>query len=200
MALRGGASATSYRAFRTLVRTLPHAADPQQRSLRLAVLNAGGPAAGMNTATRAAAVRLGLDKATRSRASRAARVCSTARSRRLTLDGAGGLGLDGWRRAGHQPHRAKRARALRSRARGARRSTACMMRRLERLRGGPPAVRRAQRIPLVQHRSSACRRRSTTTARQRAEHRRRHRAEQYCRGRRQDQAVGRGSAAASWSR
>jgi 6-phosphofructokinase 1 len=61
MALRGGSFRDSYQTFRTLVRTLPHAADPQQRSLRLAVLNAGGPAAGMNTATRAA-VRLGLDK------------------------------------------------------------------------------------------------------------------------------------------
>lgn len=61
MELRGGSFRESYQIFRTLVRTLPHAPPPDHRPLRFAVLNAGAPAAGMNTAMRAA-VRLGLDK------------------------------------------------------------------------------------------------------------------------------------------
>ncbi len=61
MELRGGSFRDSYRTFRALARTLPHAPTPLERPLRLAMLNAGGPAAGMNTAVRAA-VRLGLDR------------------------------------------------------------------------------------------------------------------------------------------
>ena len=46
-----------------LVRTLPHPPEPNQRQLRLAVLNTSAPAPGMNTAVRAA-VRLGLKRTT----------------------------------------------------------------------------------------------------------------------------------------
>ncbi|MBK8985490.1 MAG: 6-phosphofructokinase [Chloroflexi bacterium] len=61
MDLRGRSFKKSFRTLRTLVRALPHPPTPGQRRLRLAVLNAGGPAPGMNTAVRAA-VRLGTDK------------------------------------------------------------------------------------------------------------------------------------------
>ena len=59
--LRGGSFDEALRTLRTLVRALPHPPDPEQRRLRLAVLTAGGPAPGMNTAVRAA-VRMGLDR------------------------------------------------------------------------------------------------------------------------------------------
>lgn len=59
--LRGSSFEDAFRTLRTLVRALPHAPEPGQKRLRLAVLNSGGPAPGMNTAVRAA-VRLGLDK------------------------------------------------------------------------------------------------------------------------------------------
>ncbi|HEX6385883.1 MAG TPA: 6-phosphofructokinase, partial [Anaerolineae bacterium] len=61
MALRGRNFQESFQTVRTLVRALPHEPVPGQRRLRIAVLNAGGPAPGMNTAVRAA-VRLGIDK------------------------------------------------------------------------------------------------------------------------------------------
>ncbi|MGH2536821.1 MAG: 6-phosphofructokinase [Candidatus Promineifilaceae bacterium] len=61
LALRGSSFAANFRTLRTLVRARPHRPQPDQRRLRLAVLNAGAPAPGMNTAVRAA-VRLGLDK------------------------------------------------------------------------------------------------------------------------------------------
>jgi 6-phosphofructokinase 1 len=61
MELRGGSFKEAFRIFKTLVRVLPHPPEPGQKRFRLAVLNAGGPAPGMNTATRAA-VRLGLDQ------------------------------------------------------------------------------------------------------------------------------------------
>ena len=61
IALRGGSFNEAIVTFRTLARALPNPPQPDQRRLRLAVLNAGGAAPGMNTATRAA-VRLGLDK------------------------------------------------------------------------------------------------------------------------------------------
>lgn len=60
MALRGGSFREAFRTLRTVVRALPHPPTPGQRRLRLAVLNTGAPAPGMNTAVRAA-VRLGLD-------------------------------------------------------------------------------------------------------------------------------------------
>jgi len=61
MEMRGGSFRETFRNFRTLVRSLPHPASPDQRQLRFAILHAGGPAPGMNTAVRAA-VRLGIDK------------------------------------------------------------------------------------------------------------------------------------------
>jgi 6-phosphofructokinase 1 len=60
MELRGGSFKEAFRTFRTLVRALPHPPTPGQKRFRLAVLNAGAPSPGMNTATRAA-VRLGID-------------------------------------------------------------------------------------------------------------------------------------------
>ncbi|MBS1254141.1 MAG: ATP-dependent 6-phosphofructokinase [Anaerolineales bacterium] len=61
MELRGGSFKEAYRTLRTLVRVMPHPPEPGAKRLRLAVMNAGGLAPGMNTAVRAA-VRLGLDK------------------------------------------------------------------------------------------------------------------------------------------
>ncbi|PID86641.1 MAG: 6-phosphofructokinase [Chloroflexi bacterium] len=61
MDLRGCSFNKSFRTLRTLVRALPHEPIPGQRRMRIAVLNAGGPSPGMNTAVRAA-VRLGVDK------------------------------------------------------------------------------------------------------------------------------------------
>ncbi len=61
MELRGRSFRANLDVFRTLSQALPHPPSPGQRRLRLAVLNASGPAPGMNTATRAA-VRLGIDK------------------------------------------------------------------------------------------------------------------------------------------
>lgn len=59
--LRGNSFNESFHIVRTLVRALPHPPSPEQRRMRIAVLNAGGPAPGMNTAVRTA-VRLGTDK------------------------------------------------------------------------------------------------------------------------------------------
>jgi 6-phosphofructokinase 1 len=61
MDLRGGSFKEAFRTLRTILRALPHPRKPDQRSFRLAVINSGAPAPGMNTAVRAA-VRLGLDK------------------------------------------------------------------------------------------------------------------------------------------
>lgn len=59
--LRTSSFKEAFRTLRTFVRALPHLPDPAQKRMRIGVLNAGAPAPGMNTATRAA-VRLGLDK------------------------------------------------------------------------------------------------------------------------------------------
>ncbi len=61
MKMRGGSFTENFRIVRTLVRAFPRPPAPGQKRLRLAVLNAGGPAPGMNTAVRAA-VRLGIDE------------------------------------------------------------------------------------------------------------------------------------------
>ncbi len=61
MDMRGGSFKENFSNFRTLVRARPHPPQPGQKRLRIAVLNAGGPAPGMNTASRAA-IRLGLDR------------------------------------------------------------------------------------------------------------------------------------------
>lgn len=61
MEMRGGSFKRSFRTLRTLIRAFPHPPAPGQKQYRIALMNAGGPAAGMNTAIRAA-MRLGLDK------------------------------------------------------------------------------------------------------------------------------------------
>jgi 6-phosphofructokinase 1 len=61
MHLRGGNFQNSHRLLRTMTQARPRRADPGQRALRLAVLHAGGPAPGMNTAVRVA-VRVGMDR------------------------------------------------------------------------------------------------------------------------------------------
>ena len=60
MRLRGGSFVESFERLVTLTRSQPRRPDTDLRRLRFAVLHAGGPAPGMNTAVRAA-VRLGLD-------------------------------------------------------------------------------------------------------------------------------------------
>ena len=61
MELRSSSFTDAYRTLRTMVRAIPHAPDPDQKRLRIGILNAGAPAPGMNTASRAA-TRLGLDQ------------------------------------------------------------------------------------------------------------------------------------------
>ena len=61
MRLRGNSFNESYNIVQTLERALPHPPTPGQKRMRIAVLNAGGPAPGMNTAVRTA-VRLGTDR------------------------------------------------------------------------------------------------------------------------------------------
>jgi 6-phosphofructokinase 1 len=61
MALRGEVFAAAVETFKTIMQARPSVGPAGQRRLRLAVLNAGDPAPGMNTAVRAA-VRLGLDR------------------------------------------------------------------------------------------------------------------------------------------
>ncbi len=61
MNLRGGSFNQAFRILRTLVRAAPHKRDPSKKQMRFALLNAGAPAPGMNTAVRAT-VRLGVDK------------------------------------------------------------------------------------------------------------------------------------------
>jgi 6-phosphofructokinase 1 len=59
--LRGHSFNMSVRTLQTLLRALPHPPKPGQRRLRLAILNVGAPAPGMNTAVRAA-VRIAIDQ------------------------------------------------------------------------------------------------------------------------------------------
>jgi 6-phosphofructokinase 1 len=59
--LRGSSFNTALKSLKTLLRALPHPPREGQRRLRLAVLNVGAPAAGMNAAVRAA-VRISLDQ------------------------------------------------------------------------------------------------------------------------------------------
>ncbi|MDM8529254.1 6-phosphofructokinase [Anaerolineales bacterium HSG24] len=59
--LRGGSFKDAFRTFRTIIRTFPSKTETTHQPKRFAVMNAGGPAPGMNTAVRAA-VRLGIDK------------------------------------------------------------------------------------------------------------------------------------------
>lgn len=61
MALRSSSFTDVFRTLRTMGRAFPHPLDPDQKRLHIAILHAGAPAPGMNTAIRAA-VRLGLDQ------------------------------------------------------------------------------------------------------------------------------------------
>ena len=61
MELRGPYFRDSFHTLRTLVRAVPHPPKDGQRQLRIGIMNAGGPAPGMNAAVRAA-VRIALDK------------------------------------------------------------------------------------------------------------------------------------------
>jgi 6-phosphofructokinase 1 len=61
MSLRSSSFNQTFRTLKTMVRALPHPPEPGQKRFRVAVMNAGAPAPGMNTAVRAA-VRLGLDQ------------------------------------------------------------------------------------------------------------------------------------------
>jgi 6-phosphofructokinase 1 len=61
MSLRSGSFKDAFLTFKTMVRALPHPIDPTRKRFRIAVMHAGAPAPGMNTAARAA-IRLGLDR------------------------------------------------------------------------------------------------------------------------------------------
>lgn len=61
ISLRSSSFNEAFSTLKTMVRALPHEADPQKKRIRIAIVNAGAPAAGMNTAGRTA-VRLGLDQ------------------------------------------------------------------------------------------------------------------------------------------
>ncbi len=61
MSLRSSSFTEAFQTLRIMVRAIPHTPDPDQKHFRIGMLNAGAPAPGMNTASRAA-TRLGLDK------------------------------------------------------------------------------------------------------------------------------------------
>jgi 6-phosphofructokinase 1 len=60
MSLRSSSFKDAFKTFKTMVRALPHPIGPEKKRFRIAVMNAGAPSPGMNTASRAA-IRLGLD-------------------------------------------------------------------------------------------------------------------------------------------
>jgi 6-phosphofructokinase 1 len=60
MGLRTASFTDAFQTLKTMVRALPHSHKEDYKRFRIAVLNAGAPAPGMNTASRAA-IRLGLD-------------------------------------------------------------------------------------------------------------------------------------------
>jgi 6-phosphofructokinase 1 len=61
MELRGSSFGEAFQTLKTMIRALPHPPQPNQKRLRLGVMNSGAPSPGMNTAARAA-IRIGLDK------------------------------------------------------------------------------------------------------------------------------------------
>jgi len=61
MELRGQNFRESFRTLRTLIRSMPHPLVPGKKRIRFAILNASGPAPGMNAAVRVA-VRLAVDR------------------------------------------------------------------------------------------------------------------------------------------
>lgn len=60
MELRSTSFKEAFSTLKTMVRALPHPPEKNQKRLRIGIINAGAPAAGMNTAGRTA-IRLGLD-------------------------------------------------------------------------------------------------------------------------------------------
>ena len=60
MELRSSSFKEAFSTLKTMVRALPHPPEKNQKRLRIGIINAGAPAAGMNTAGRTA-IRLGLD-------------------------------------------------------------------------------------------------------------------------------------------
>jgi 6-phosphofructokinase 1 len=60
MDLRSSSFKDAFRTLKTMVRALPHPPQRGKKRYRIAILNAGAPAPGMNTASRSA-IRLGLD-------------------------------------------------------------------------------------------------------------------------------------------
>ncbi len=61
MSLRSTSFKDAFNTLKTIVRALPHTPAPGQKRFRIAVMNAGAPSPGMNTAARAA-IRLGMDQ------------------------------------------------------------------------------------------------------------------------------------------
>jgi len=61
MSLRSSSFSQAFNTLRTMIRALPHPVEEGRKHYRIAVLNAGAPAPGMNTASRAA-IRFGLDQ------------------------------------------------------------------------------------------------------------------------------------------
>ncbi len=61
MSLRSSSFKDAFLTFKTMVRALPHPIDPSKKRFRIAVMHAGAPSPGMNTAARAA-IRLGMDR------------------------------------------------------------------------------------------------------------------------------------------
>ena len=61
MEKRGRDFVELFQVLQTLTQAYPHAPEPGQKQLRLAVMHSGSPAPGMNTAVRVA-IRLGLDQ------------------------------------------------------------------------------------------------------------------------------------------
>lgn len=61
MDLRSTSFKEAFSTLKTMVRALPRPLEPGKKRLRIAIMNAGAPAAGMNTAGRTA-IRLGLDQ------------------------------------------------------------------------------------------------------------------------------------------
>ena len=61
MSLRSSSFSDAFKTLRTMIRALPHPVEAGRKCYRIAVLNAGAPAPGMNTAARAA-IRFGLDQ------------------------------------------------------------------------------------------------------------------------------------------
>lgn len=61
MELRGKHFQESFRILRTLIRSTPHPLVPGKERIRFAIINASGPAPGMNAAVRAV-VRIAVDR------------------------------------------------------------------------------------------------------------------------------------------